>query len=45
MMSRTGWVNLVRMSEMLAPYSTDSRVGNRDTEMGGRYEPGMNLDE
>lgn len=34
-MSRTGCVKRVRMSEMLAPYSTDSRVGRRDTEMLG----------
>jgi len=38
-------VNRVRMSEMLAPYNTDSRVGRRDTDIVGRHAEGMYLDE
>lgn len=44
-MSRIGCVNRVRMSDILAPYNTDSRVGRRDTEMVGRQWGGMNLEE
>lgn len=28
---------------MFAPYSTDSKVGRRDTEMAGRHSEGMEL--
>jgi hypothetical protein len=44
-MSRNGWVNRVRISEMLAPYRTDSKVGRRDTDIGGRYATGTNRAE
>jgi hypothetical protein len=44
-MSRMGCVNLVRMSEMLAPYNTDSRVGKINTDIVGLYAEGMYLDE
>jgi len=44
-MSRTGCVKRVRMSEMLAPYNTDSRVGRRDTDIDGRQAGGRNRDE
>jgi hypothetical protein len=33
------------MSEMFAPYKTDSRVGRRDTLIGGRYWTGMDGEE
>ena len=45
MISRIGWVKRVRISDMFAPYNTDSRVGRVETEMGGLKFEGMNLDE
>lgn len=39
--SRSGCVKRVRISEMFAPYKTDSSVGRRETLMGGRYSTGM----
>jgi hypothetical protein len=45
MISRMGWVKRVRISEMLAPYKTDSRVGSKATEIPGRHETGVNWDE
>ena len=35
----------MRISEILAPYSTDSRVGRTETEMRGRYSTGMKREE
>ena len=43
--SRTGCVKRVRISEILAPYRTDSRVGRTETEMRGRYSTGMKREE
>ena len=42
-MSNTGFVMFVRISLMLAPYSTVSRVGRTDTQICGRIDIGMNL--
>jgi len=38
-------VKRVRMSEMLAPYNTDSRVGRRDTDIAGRHAGGRKREE
>ncbi len=35
----------MRISEILAPYNTDSRVGRTETEMRGRYPTGMKREE
>jgi hypothetical protein len=43
--SRTGLVYRVRISEIFPPYSTDSRVGRSDTEIGGLHPVGMNREE
>jgi hypothetical protein len=43
--SRTGWVKRVRISEMFAPYNTDSSVGRRMTLIGGRQSTGVKRDE
>ena len=35
-------MNRVRISEIFAPYKTDSRVGRSDTEISGLYSFGRN---
>jgi hypothetical protein len=43
--SSTGCVYRVRMSEMLAPYRTDSSVGKSTTWISGLHSEGMNFAE
>lgn len=43
MTSSALFVCRVRMSDMLAPYNTDSSVGRRMTDIDGRYASGMNF--
>jgi hypothetical protein len=45
-MSRTGFVIRVRISEMFAPYSTDSSVGSTETQIcEGRIASGVYLED